>query len=88
MCFFVCVQTQAFNKDLEDAYKTQQAISIPDVSLRNCLKRDNVEHIIPQYNSFFHVYEEVVFSRHPEKYLKYRPQDVSSMLNKFFDDRV
>lgn len=46
---------QNFNKDLEDAYKIQQAISIPDVILRNSLKRDNVELIIPQYNSFFHV---------------------------------
>lgn len=44
---------QNFNKELEDACKVQRGISVPDVILREGLKRDNVEHLIPQYNAFF-----------------------------------
>lgn len=44
---------QGFNKELEEIYKTQRGISVPDVQLREGLKRDNAEHIIPQYNAFF-----------------------------------
>lgn len=43
----------AFNKELDEAYKNQRGISVPDVLLREGLKRDNAEHIIPQYNAFF-----------------------------------
>lgn len=79
---------------------------MPDVLLREGLKRDNAEHIIPQYNAFFEMYAnanvktfiylfnfyyryaDVQFSKSPEKYVKYRPQDVSAMLSNLFDDRV
>ncbi|XP_037035479.1 exocyst complex component 7 [Bradysia coprophila] len=78
----------AFNKELDEACKNQRGISVPDVLLREGLKRDNAEHIIPQYNAFFEIYADIQFSKNPEKYVKYRPQDVSAMLNNLFDDRV
>lgn len=77
-----------FNKELDDIYKTQRGISVPDVQLREGLKRDNSEHIIPQYNAFFELYSDVQFSKNPEKYVRYRPQDVSAMLNNLFDDSL
>lgn len=77
-----------FNKELEDACKTQRAISVPDVILREGLKRDNAENIIPQYNAFFESYADVQFSKNPEKYVKYKPQDVAAMLGNLFDDSV
>ncbi|XP_055608745.1 exocyst complex component 7 [Uranotaenia lowii] len=78
----------SFNKELDDAVRTQRAISVPDVLLREGIKRDNAEHIVPQYNSFFEIYSEVQFSKNPEKYVKYRPTDVTAMLNSFFDDTI
>lgn len=48
---FFCAQN--FNKELEEACKIQRPISVPDVILREGLKRDNSEHLIPQYNAFF-----------------------------------
>ncbi|XP_031621285.1 exocyst complex component 7 isoform X1 [Contarinia nasturtii] len=75
-----------FNKELEEACKIQRAISVPDVILREGLKRDNSENIIPQYNAFFESYADVQFSKNPEKYVKYKPQDVSAMLGNLFDD--
>ncbi|XP_059615265.1 exocyst complex component 7 [Phlebotomus argentipes] len=77
-----------FNKDLEEAWKTQRGISVPDVILREGLKRDNSETLIPQYNAFFETFADVQFSKNPEKYVKYKPQDVTRMLNSLFDDTV
>ncbi|XP_058461983.1 exocyst complex component 7 [Malaya genurostris] len=78
----------SFNKELDDAMRTQRAVSVPDVLLREGIKRDNTEHIVPQYNAFFEIYSEVQFSKNPEKYVKYRPTDVTAMLNSFFDDTI
>lgn len=43
----------AFNKELEESCKIQKGLSVPDILLREGLKRDNAENIIPKYNSFF-----------------------------------
>lgn len=77
-----------FNKELEEACKIQRAVSVPDVILREGLKRDNAELIIPQYNAFFDIYSDVQFSKNPEKYVKYKPQTVATMLGNLFDDSV
>lgn len=42
-----------FNKTLEEICKTQKAISVPDVILREGVKRDNTELVIPQYYGFY-----------------------------------
>lgn len=42
-----------FNKELEDAVKVQRKITIPDVILREGIKRDNTENIVPAYTAFF-----------------------------------
>uniref|UniRef100_A0A0K8TLX6 Exocyst complex component 7 n=1 Tax=Tabanus bromius TaxID=304241 RepID=A0A0K8TLX6_TABBR len=77
-----------FNKDFEEACKIQRGISVPDVILREGLKRDNIEQIVPKYNKFFEIYADVQFSKNPDKYVKFRPQDVNAMLNNLFDDSV
>ncbi|XP_073843735.1 exocyst complex component 7 [Musca autumnalis] len=76
----------AFNKDFEEACKIQRGISIPDVTLRQGIKRDNEEHILPKYNEFFNMYAGVHFSKNPEKYVKYKPHEIKACLNKLFDD--
>lgn len=75
-----------FNKDFEEACKVQRGISIPDVILREGIKRDNVEHILPKYNKFYEMYASVQFSKNPDKYVKYRPHEINQMLSKLFDD--
>ncbi|XP_017042635.1 exocyst complex component 7 [Drosophila ficusphila] len=75
-----------FNKDFEEACKIQRGISIPDVILREGIKRDNVEHILPKYDRFFNIYSAVQFSKNPDKYVKYRPHEINAMLSKLFDD--
>lgn len=43
----------AFNKELEEICKIQRSLSVPDILLREGLKRDNAENIVPKYNTFF-----------------------------------
>jgi exocyst complex protein 7 len=73
------------NKEFKDISLTQRMYSIPDVELRESLKRDNKEFICPKYNSFYEKYAGVPFTKHPEKYVKYTPAEVSSQIDSFFD---
>lgn len=44
-----------FNKEIEDIGKVQRGYSIPDVQLRESIKRDNKELIIPKYHAFYNM---------------------------------
>ncbi|KAK6643351.1 hypothetical protein RUM43_004856 [Polyplax serrata] len=74
-----------FNKEIEDISKIQHGYSIPDVELRESLKRDNKELILPKYNAFYERYSATNFSKNPEKYIKYTPAQVSALIDRFFD---
>lgn len=76
---------EGFNKEFKDISALQRIYSIPDVELRESLKRDNKEFICPKYNSFYDKYASLPFSKHPEKYVKYTPAEVSSQIDSFFD---
>ena len=55
------------------------------MELRESLKRDNKEYILPKYNSFYDKYANVQFAKHPEKYVKLTPAEVSEKIDNFFD---
>ena len=74
-----------FNREIEDIASTQKKYSIPDVELRESLKRDNKEYILPKYNSFYDKYVNVQFSKNTDKYIKYTPAQVSGLIDSFFD---
>ncbi|XP_017778193.1 PREDICTED: exocyst complex component 7 isoform X2 [Nicrophorus vespilloides] len=74
-----------FNKEIEEMMKVQRGYSIPDVELRESLKRDNKEYIIPKYNAFYNIFSVVQFTKNPEKYIKYKPDEVVTKIDKFFD---
>ncbi|KAJ8966528.1 hypothetical protein NQ314_003481 [Rhamnusium bicolor] len=42
-----------FNKEIDEIAKVQRGYSIPDIELRESIKRDNKELIIPVYNAFY-----------------------------------
>ena len=54
--------------------------------MREILKRESKEFIQPRFNSFYEKYAGLPFSKHPEKYLKFKPEDVLSHIDSFFDD--
>lgn len=78
----------SFNKDFEESCKHQRPVSVPDVLLREGLKRDNAETVLPHYDAFFRLYADVEFAKNREKYVRYLPNQLSSDLNRFFDDSV
>ena len=74
-----------FNKEVEDISSTQKHYSIPDVELRQSLKRDNKELILPKYNAFIEKFSSVNFTKSKDKYIKYSPAQVSGLIDSFFD---
>lgn len=74
-----------FNKEIDDISKVQRGYSIPDIELRESIKRDNKELIIPRYNAFYNMYAGVQFTKNPEKYIKHKPDEVSAIIDRFFD---
>lgn len=74
-----------FNKEMEDISRIQRGYSIPDVELRESIKRDNKEYILPKYRGFYDRYSTLPFSKSPEKYVKYTPEQIAALLDRFFD---
>ncbi|GJQ81880.1 hypothetical protein Trydic_g9905 [Trypoxylus dichotomus] len=82
---FIKEKFAGFNKEIDDIVKVQRGYSIPDVELRESLKRDNKEYIIPKYNSFYNMYAGTPFTKNPDKYIKHKPDEVATLIDKFFD---
>lgn len=76
---------KGFNQDFEELYKTQKCYAIADTQLREFIRRDNKDHIIPQYTKFWNRYIQTSFTKNVDKYIKYNPKDVENMMDKFFD---
>ena len=83
--FVVQLILQTLNKEFEELSREQRSYSVPDVELRESLKRDNKEYILPKYQAFFDKYSNAQFSKHSEKYIKYSPAQISSVIDTFFD---
>lgn len=77
-----------FNKEVDEQVKNQRGISVPDLLLREGLKRDNLEAVIPPYHAFYELYADCDFAKNREKYVRYTPHHLSTLLNNLFDDRV
>ncbi|KAL3274667.1 hypothetical protein HHI36_016047 [Cryptolaemus montrouzieri] len=70
---------------IKEKFAVQRGYSIPDVQLRESIKRDNKELIIPKYNAFYNRYASVQFTKNIDKYIKHKPDEVSSIIDRFFD---
>ena len=84
-CKVIKDKFSGFNKEIEEISSTQKKYSIPDVELRESLKRDNKEYILPKYNSFYEKYAGVNFTSNIDKYIKFTPAQVSGLIDSFFD---
>ncbi|XP_022916884.2 exocyst complex component 7 [Onthophagus taurus] len=82
---FIKEKFAGFNKEIEDVVKVQRGYSIPDVQLRESLKRDNKELILPKYNAFYNYFEGTSFTKNPDKYIKHKPDEVATLFDKIFD---
>ncbi|XP_047989125.1 exocyst complex component 7 [Leguminivora glycinivorella] len=76
----------SFNREWEECTKAQRSYSVPDPELREALKRDNKETILPPYTKFYDTYGALPFSKNPDKYVKYSPVQIATQLDGYFDE--
>ncbi|XP_072029922.1 exocyst complex component 7-like isoform X1 [Amphiura filiformis] len=76
---------KGFNQDFEDLFKTHKGYAVPDPQVREDLRRESKQMIVQQYTMFRDRYVVTSFTKNPEKYIKYTPEQVSSQIDHFFD---
>ncbi|KAM8785368.1 exocyst complex component 7 isoform 3-T3 [Rhynchonycteris naso] len=76
---------KGFNDGLEELCKIQKSWAIPDTEQRDKIRQAQ-KHIVKEtYGAFLHRYGSVPFTKNPEKYIKYRVEQVGDMIDHLFD---
>uniref|UniRef100_A0A452UB67 Exocyst complex component 7 n=1 Tax=Ursus maritimus TaxID=29073 RepID=A0A452UB67_URSMA len=76
---------QGFNDGLEELCKIQKAWAIPDMEQRDKIRQAQKNIVRETYGAFLHRYGSVPFTKNPEKYIKYRVEQVGDMIDRLFD---
>ncbi|XP_050775269.1 exocyst complex component 7 isoform X11 [Gopherus flavomarginatus] len=76
---------KGFNDGLEELCKIQKAWAIPDMEQRDKIRKAQKNIVKETYSAFLHRYGNVPFTKNPEKYIKYRVDQVGEMIEKLFD---
>lgn len=77
---------KAFNTSFEELYASQTQWVIPDPELREAVRLQVAEVLLPAYRSFLKRYGTILEGgKNPGKYIKYAPEDLERMLGDFFE---
>ncbi|XP_025783327.1 exocyst complex component 7 [Puma concolor] len=76
---------KGFNDGLEELCKIQKAWAIPDTEQRDKIRQAQKNIVRETYGAFLHRYGSVPFTKNPEKYIKYRVEQVGDMIERLFD---
>ncbi|XP_005597191.2 exocyst complex component 7 isoform X7 [Equus caballus] len=76
---------KGFNDGLEELCKIQKAWAIPDTEQRDRIRQAQKNIVKETYGAFLHRYGSVPFTKNPEKYIKYRVEQVGDMIERLFD---
>ncbi|XP_057630051.1 exocyst complex component 7 isoform X3 [Chionomys nivalis] len=76
---------KGFNDGLEELCKIQKAWAIPDTEQRDKIRQAQKTIVKETYGAFLHRYGSVPFTKNPEKYIKYRVEQVGDMIDRLFD---
>nr|XP_004655263.1 exocyst complex component 7 isoform X6 [Jaculus jaculus] len=76
---------KGFNDGLEELCKIQKAWAIPDTEQRDKIRQAQKNIVKETYGTFLHRYGSVPFTKNPEKYIKYRVEQVGDMIERLFD---
>ncbi|XP_068689982.1 exocyst complex component 7-like [Montipora foliosa] len=76
---------KGFNTEFDELHQIQKTYAVPDTQLRDQLRNENIDLILPLYTSFIEKYRNLHFTKNPEKYIKYTAEEVEAKLKTFFD---
>ncbi|XP_028331343.1 exocyst complex component 7 isoform X3 [Gouania willdenowi] len=76
---------KGFNDGLEELCKIQKGWAIPDKEQRDFIRHAQKKVVSDAYRAFLHRCANMSFTKNPEKYHKYRPEEVEEMIEKLFD---
>ncbi|XP_076855899.1 exocyst complex component 7 isoform X8 [Brachyhypopomus gauderio] len=76
---------KGFNDGLEELCKIQKVWAIPDKGQRDTIRHAQKRLVSEAYRAFVRRYANIVFTKNPEKYHKYTPEQVEEMIEKLFD---
>ncbi|XP_027729042.1 exocyst complex component 7 isoform X2 [Vombatus ursinus] len=76
---------KGFNDGLEELCKIQKAWAIPDTEQRDKIRQAQKHIVKENYGAFLHRYASIPFTKNPEKYIKYRVEQVEDMIERLFD---
>ncbi|KAJ3607699.1 hypothetical protein NHX12_024750 [Muraenolepis orangiensis] len=76
---------KGFNDGLEELCKTQKGWAIPDKGQRDFIRQAQKRVVSEGYRAFLHRCTNIQFTKNPEKYHKYRPEQVEDMIERLFD---
>ncbi|MGH0146607.1 UNVERIFIED_CONTAM: hypothetical protein FKN15_022925 [Acipenser sinensis] len=76
---------KGFNDGLEELCKIQKVWAIPDKDQRDAIRQAQKRMITQAYRAFLQRYTNISFTKNPEKYHKYRPEQVEAMIERLFD---
>nr|XP_045369521.1 exocyst complex component 7 isoform X6 [Camelus bactrianus] len=76
---------KGFNDGLEELCKIQKAWAIPDTEQRDKIRQAQKNIVKETYGAFLHRFGSVPFTKNPEKYMKYRVEQVGDMIDRLFD---
>ncbi|XP_042252478.1 exocyst complex component 7 isoform X3 [Thunnus maccoyii] len=76
---------KGFNDGLEELCKIQKGWAIPDKEQRDFIRQAQKKVVSDAYRAFLHRCANISFTKNPEKYHKYRPEEVEEMIEKLFD---
>uniref|UniRef100_A0A669DEH4 Exocyst complex component 7 n=1 Tax=Oreochromis niloticus TaxID=8128 RepID=A0A669DEH4_ORENI len=74
---------KGFNDGLEELCKIQKGWAIPDKEQRDVIRYNQKKAVSDAYRAF--LCANISFTKNPEKYHKYRPEEVEEMIEKLFD---
>lgn len=76
---------KGFNEGLEELCRTQKFWAVPDKEQRDFIRHEQKRVVSEAYRSFLHRCANISFTKNPEKYHKYRPEEVEEMIDRLFD---
>ncbi|KAM4623786.1 exocyst complex component 7 isoform 4-T4 [Polymixia lowei] len=76
---------KGFNDGLDELCKIQKVWAIPDKEQRDFIRQAQKKVVSQAYRAFLHRCANISFTKNPEKYHKYRPEQVEEMIERLFD---